>query len=447
MASYGSIGNTTPPGGGSGDSEEERDSIRTPLVLPKGRRGMRRQPASQRSLDDYMSGYDTTSDVESGVVVRRGMSRQGASQRSLEEYMSGYDTQSDAEFFGDARPITSNLPNAAPAPFVYLGFCCAVLAGLCFTSSNVMVKYVPEVSSWQLLFVRCSMQLVTMLPLMFLSGQNIMGTPDLATRWRVVAQGILGGFLLLSIFEAVSRMPLGDCTAIFFSSPAFTMVLSFIILKDHCGFLRVLIAAILLTGVLILSRPPALFPSPQLPFHNVSLNYLKWNSTQPWTDSDHLELEELGSYNLAGILCSMAVPLLSAWIVIITRQAKHVHYSILVFWFAIGGQVVAIIGVFALDSKPLFHGWGSREWVISFMVALVGIMGSILMTKAVCWVTPSKVMVVRSFEVVAAYVLQVTVFDVPSHWTDILGTGAIIAAVLGMGLEDYVMDRLGWRFL
>ena len=120
--------------------------------------------------------------------------------------------------------------------------------------------------------------------------------------------------------------------------------------------------------------------------------------------------------------------------------------------FAVGGQVVAIIGVFALDSNPLFHvsspplnttsplmlsskGWGSREWVISFMVALVwilftffgklppslrywwsngmhtssqvGIMGSILMTKAVCWVTPSKVMVVRSFEVVAAYVLQV----------------------------------------
>ena len=50
MASYGSIGNTTPPGGGSGDSEEERDSIRTPLVLPKGRRGMRRQPASQVNI-------------------------------------------------------------------------------------------------------------------------------------------------------------------------------------------------------------------------------------------------------------------------------------------------------------------------------------------------------------------------------------------------------------
>jgi len=444
MVGYGSIN----PAGGENE-EEERDSVPTsPISLNKGRRGgLGRQHASQRSLDDYMSGYDTTSDAESGMA-RRGLSRQGASQRSLEEYMSGYDTQSDVEFFGDVRPITSNLPNAAPAPFVYLGFCCAVLAGLCFTSSNVMVKYVPEVSSWQLLFVRCSMQLVTMLPLVYLSGQNIMGTPDLATRWRVVAQGILGGFLLLTIFEAVSRMPLGDCTAIFFSSPAFTMVLSFIILKDHCGLIRIIVASTLLAGVLVLSRPPALFPSLPLPPGNVSINYLKWNSTKDdWSDSDHMQPAESGSYNLEGVLCALAVPFLSAWIVIITRQAKHVHYSILVFWFSIGGQVVSIIGVFALDSKPLFQDWGSREWVISFLVALVGIMGSILMTKAVCWVTPSKVMVVRSFEVVAAYVLQVTVFDVPSHWTDILGTTAIISAVIGMGLEDYVMDRLGWRFL
>ena len=56
MASYGSIGDSSPPGGVnniipplslSGDSDEERDSIRTPLVLPKGRRGVRRQPASK----------------------------------------------------------------------------------------------------------------------------------------------------------------------------------------------------------------------------------------------------------------------------------------------------------------------------------------------------------------------------------------------------------------
>ena len=67
------------------------------------------------------------------------------------------------------------------------------------------------------------------------------------------------------------------------------------------------------------------------------------------------------------------------------------HYSVLVFWFGMGGFVVSIVGMAALDRQPLFAGWETKEWLLSVMVALVGILGSILMTKAVCWVTPSKV--------------------------------------------------------
>jgi len=143
----------------------------------------------------------------------------------------------------------------------------------------------------------------------------------------------------------------------------------------------------------------------------------------------------------------MAVPVLSAWIVIITRQAKHVHYSVLVFWFGVGGLIVSVIGMFGISKGPLFHDWDERMWMLSIMVALVGILGSILMTKAVCWVTPSKVMVIRSFEVVAAYILQVTVFDIPTHWTDLIGTSCVVSAVLAMGFEDCIMDRVNWRWL
>ena len=139
---------------------------------------------------------------------------------------STWETDSDGEYLSDRS--TRTLPNNAPQPFVYLGFCCAILAGLCFTSSNVMVKYIPAVNSWQLLFVRCVAQLITMVPIMYFGKHNMFGTPDLGTRWRIAAQGVLGGFLLLGIFEAVGRMPLGDCTAIFFSSPAFTMASLFL---------------------------------------------------------------------------------------------------------------------------------------------------------------------------------------------------------------------------
>mgnify|MGYP007045168148 FL=1 len=171
--------------------------------------------------------------------------------------------------------------------------------------------------------------------------------------------------------------------------------MSLFILKDHCGVWRILIAAMLLGGVLILSRPESLFETS--PPNNIT------NSSGGPAHRDPHD----GSYEFVGLLSAVAVPLLSALIVIITRQAKHVHYSVLVFWFGVGGLVVSIVGMFAIDKRPLFYDWDERMWILSVMVALVGILGSILMTKAVCWVTPSKVMVVRSFEVVAAYILQV----------------------------------------
>ena len=85
-------------------------------------------------------------------------------------------------------------------------------------------------------------------------------------------------------------------------------------MKDHCGIWRCFVAIVLLTGVMILSRPPALFPAPtQLPIHNHSRNS---NNTEDL--NDHGEAYE-GNYELIGVLSALAVPTLSAWIVIITR--------------------------------------------------------------------------------------------------------------------------------
>merc|ERR1712086_9065 len=191
----------------------------------------------------------TFSDKEETTRELYTSDRESSCHLTLPRQQSSWETDSDGEYLTRS---TRTVPNNAPQPFVYLGFCCAILAGLCFTSSNVMVKYIPDVNSWQLLLVRCVAQLCTMIPIMYCGGHNILGTPDLATRWRIGAQGVLGGFLLLAIFEAVGRMPLGDCTAIFFSSPAFTMILSCIILKDHCGVWRCLVAITLLTVLMML---------------------------------------------------------------------------------------------------------------------------------------------------------------------------------------------------
>jgi len=342
-----------------------------------------------------------------------------------------------------ATIVGPNQRERVPKAYLNFGFTLAIIAGLCFTSSNVMVKFTPGINSWQLLLVRCLSQIVAMVPIMACAKAPVI-PQDWPTRYKVWGQGVLGGFLLLCIFVAVNRLPLGDATAIFFSSPAFTMVLSAIILRDHCGLYRTLIALILLSGVVVLCRPEVLFPpsaedTAHPPVH------------PPAHHSNHSDINKdahAGKYDFTGIFAAICVPILSAWIVIITRQAKHVHYSVLVFWFGVGGLIVAIAGnLYVKHPKESFGDWSCEEWVLATFIGAVGIIGSIVMNKAVQWVTPSKVMVVRSFEVVAAYILQLTVFDCPPHWTDLIGTLMVITAVLGMGLEDVLTQATGWRYL
>ena len=116
-----------------------------------------------------------------------------------------------------------------------------------------------------MLFICELVQLVVIIPILCWTKVNIFGPPDVKTRLRLVAIAALAGTMLLCIFQGIGRLPLGDYSAIKFSSPAFTMVLSIFMLKDRCGILRVLIVLSLTVGVVIISRPTALFPIESAP--------------------------------------------------------------------------------------------------------------------------------------------------------------------------------------
>jgi len=337
------------------------------------------------------------------------------------------------------HPHSINIDEPAPKSYVCLGYTFSIIAGFCFTSCNVGIKFAGvsiEVSSWQMLFIRCLAQLVAMVPIIWWTKSPIFGTPDFATRWRIAAQGIVGGFLLLSIFEAVQRLPIGDCTAIFFSNPACTLILSVFLLKDHCGLYRTAIGATLVAGVVVISRPPALFPE-AVPKTD--------NGTIHDSDDDGPVMKQ--AYDLVGLGFALAVPITSAWIAIITREARHVHYSVLVFWFGVGGLAISTMGMFCIDTDPLFTDWTNTTWILCIQQAILGIVGSMLMTKAVCWVAPSKVMVIRSFQVIISYAIQVEFFGTMPHMSDLIGASCIVAAVLGISLEDKMMQNVDCRFM
>ena len=84
------------------------------------------------TVDDVISDHDDLPRLNSTLVDSdTGARRPGGTCRSW--ISGGEGGESDAEYRSASR-ASRTLPNNAPVPFVYLGLCCAILAGLCFTS-------------------------------------------------------------------------------------------------------------------------------------------------------------------------------------------------------------------------------------------------------------------------------------------------------------------------
>jgi len=310
------------------------------------------------------------------------------------------------------------------------GYLLCILSGLCFIACNLCIKLASSdfpVSSWQMLFVRCLVQKVCMIPVICWIRESVRGpSGDFHTRIRLGAQATISGCLLLCYFEGIRRLPLGDFGAIAFSSPAFTMVLSIFMLKEHCGVYRCMVAIILTVGVVLISRPPALFPDDGGGGQDVPQA----------GGADHTEGEII---DYLGIMFALAGSALSAWVTIIARQLRHVHFSIQVFWFSLGGEIISLLGMLLLDTSSMFSRWTAITWLMAVGQGVLGLVGTILILLALHWISPTKNKVIRSFQVVASYIIQVEVFGTIPHISDYVGAVMIVMAVLGITMEDMIM--------
>ena len=80
----------------------------------------------------------------------------------------------------------------------------------------------------------------------------------------------------------------------------------------------------------------------------------------------------------------------------------------LVCWFGLGGLAVSILGLTLLDTaQPLFSAWSPVSWALASAQAVIGLFGIYFLYRAIALTSPTRVMVIRSFEIVFSYILQV----------------------------------------
>jgi drug/metabolite transporter (DMT)-like permease len=138
------------------------------------------------------------------------------------------------------------------------------------------------------------------------------------------------------------------------------------------------------------------------------------------------------------------VPVMSAIVSIITRQLKHIHASILMLWFGMGGLVVSLGGLIYTGQYNFENYTKSPVTIVGIMgIVVLGIAGNVLYTVAMKYVSPSKANVFRSFEVILNYVLQITIEHMSFHLISIAGIACLLLAVIATGFEKEAMKK--WR--
>lgn len=161
------------------------------------------------------------------------------------------------------------------------------------------------------------------------------------------------------------------------SSPVFVMVMSHIWLREPCGFYRTFIVCLLVSGVVLITKPPFIF-----------------------SGQAHEE------YNMLGYGAALCGTVFTAINIVVMRKCKEVHWSVVVFQFSfwslmISGTILLSFGELAIPTESI------EDWGLIFLVGLFGLSGQVLVAIALTHEGAGRVAVTRSMDIVLAYVLQV----------------------------------------
>lgn len=146
-------------------------------------------------------------------------------------------------------------------------------------------------------------------------------------------------------------------------------------------------------------------------------------------------------YNLMGYVCAILATLFTALNIVVMRKCSEIHYSILVLNLSCWSFVAAVLFYLVVSGGyghrlRLPHDWFT--WGQIMLVAFTGLLGQVLVTKALKIEGAGKVSVTRSLDIILAYVFQVYLFGEKPTSTSVIGAILIIFSVVCMGFEKEI---------
>ncbi|XP_047464510.1 solute carrier family 35 member G1 [Mugil cephalus] len=294
-----------------------------------------------------------------------------------------------------------------------IGLFYAFLSTVFFSVIALLVKTIQGLHAIEISAIRCFFQIVFVAPLLIYYKTGFLGPRE--KRVYLVLRGFLGSNAMILLFYAVQQMPLADATVIMFSNPVFTSLLAWIFLKEKCTIWDCVFTVFTLTGVILIARPPFLF-------------------------GDHTRgIEGNYSNHIKGTIAAFAGAIGAAFTFVILRKlGKSVHYYLSVWYYAVIGLIECIIALSVLGEWKL-PSCGRDRWLL-MLIAVLGIVGQTFLTKALQIEKAGAVSLMRTVDVLLAFIFQFFFFNRAPTWWSLGGALFIVASTSGIALRKWISN-------
>ncbi len=260
-------------------------------------------------------------------------------------------------------------------------------AGLILVTMSSMVKALGAgFDSFQILFFRCAVGAVALLPLALRYG---FGTYATRRAGLHAVRTLVGLSAMACFFYALTHMALAEATAILFSRPLFTTILAVVVLGEVVRWRRATATVVGFIGILIIVRPGA------------------------------------SAFEPAALVAVLGAMLAGATIITIKKLSATEATVVIVFWFTIGGTVLALIPAMLVWRTPT-----GAEWGLLVLMGLLGLAGQAAMTRGFSLGEASAVVSFDYLRLIFAGLIGIVLFaEVPDIWS-VTGAAIIIAGTL-----------------
>ncbi len=260
-----------------------------------------------------------------------------------------------------------------------------LISTLAFACMNATVKYLNDVSPFQIVFFRSSSSLIFTFGFLLKNKIPLIGNNNKL----LILRGLVGVTSMTFFFMSIKYLSVGTAVSLRYIAPIFAAIFAVILLKERIKSLQWLFFLMAFGGVIILKGFD----------------------------------KELNSY---GLLLVLLAALSSGLVyIIINKIGKSEHPVVVVNYFMIIATIVG--GVLSINTwvNPV-----GVEWLLLFLLGVFGYFGQVYMTKAFQIASTNQVAPLKYIEVIFTVLFGLFIFnEIYTLWS-ILGIMLIIGGLI-----------------